>query len=75
MALHLPIGPLKTRSWLEPTSPLADDIATAPSGPVDILVSISVFKYRSKIKGGNVSGEISSTKDYCIAIIVTLPRI
>ena len=36
MALHLPIGPLKTRSGLEPvpTSPLADDIVTAPSGSV-----------------------------------------
>ena len=42
MALHLPNGPLKTRSGLDqyrdvnpvPTSPLADDIATAPSGPV-----------------------------------------
>ena len=38
--LHLPIGPLKTSSGFElvprcePTSPLADDIATAPSGPV-----------------------------------------
>ena len=46
VALHLPIGPLKTRSGSEPvprcrvanpvpTSPLADDIATAPSGPVN----------------------------------------
>ena len=40
MALH--IRPLKTRSGLEPvprfepstTSPIVDDIATAPSGPV-----------------------------------------
>ena len=43
MALHLPIGPLKTHSGLdsvprcEPsTSQLADDIATEPSGPVGI---------------------------------------
>ena len=42
MALHLTIGSLKTRpGWIRypeanpvPTSPLADDIATAPSGPV-----------------------------------------
>ena len=42
MAIHQPIGPLKTRSGLEPvprydpvpTSPLADDITTVPSGPV-----------------------------------------
>ena len=40
VAVHLPIGSLKTRSGLEPvprcepTSPLADDIATALSGPV-----------------------------------------
>ena len=44
MALHLPIGPLKqpAQGWSRyrdanpvPTSPLADDIATAPSGPVN----------------------------------------
>ena len=43
MAIHLPIGSLKTRSGLEPlprmnpvpTSPLADDITTAPSGLVN----------------------------------------
>ena len=35
MALHLPIGPLKTQDANPvPTSPLADDIATAPLGPV-----------------------------------------
>ena len=46
MAIHLPIGPLKTCSGLEPgwsryrdvnpvpTSSLADDITTALSGPV-----------------------------------------
>ena len=39
MALHLPIGSLKTQSGLEPVprcepSPLADDITTAPSGPM-----------------------------------------
>ena len=41
MALHLPIGPLKLAlgwSWYRdanpiPTSPLADDLATAPLGP------------------------------------------
>ena len=43
MASHLPIGSLKTCSGLEPvprckTSPLADDITTAPSGPVNLLV-------------------------------------
>ena len=42
MALHIPIGPLKTCSGLEPvprckpTSSSADDIATAPSVPVNI---------------------------------------
>ena len=44
MALHLPIGPLKTRSELEPVpryepstyKPIADDITTAPSGPVSL---------------------------------------
>ena len=44
MALHLPIGPLKTLSGLEPefrdmnpvqTTIFADDIANAPLGPVD----------------------------------------
>ena len=42
MALHLLIGSFKTRSGLSwyrdanpvPTSPLADDLATAPLGPV-----------------------------------------
>ena len=42
MALHLPIGSFKTRSGLKPVprcepstyQPLADDITTAPSGPV-----------------------------------------
>ena len=40
MALHLPIEPLKPAlGWSRdtnpvPTSPLADDLATAPSGPV-----------------------------------------
>ena len=42
MAIHLPFGSLKTRSGLEPVprcepstyQPLADDITTAPSGPV-----------------------------------------
>ena len=52
MVLHLPTGPLKTRSGLElvrgytnpvPTSPIADDIATAPSGPVIILKNVSSF--------------------------------
>ena len=46
MAIHLPIGPLKTRSGLEqyrdtnsvPTSPVADDITTAPSGSVTALI-------------------------------------
>ena len=47
MALHLPMGLLKTRSGLEryrdanpiPIGTLADDIATAPSGPVFMFVS------------------------------------
>ena len=45
MAIHLPIGPLKTRSGLEPvpTSPLADDITTAPSGPVIEQLKVSAF--------------------------------
>ena len=42
VALHLPIGPLKLAlGWSQyrdakpvPVSPLADDFATAPSGPV-----------------------------------------
>ena len=42
LALHLPIGHLKTRFGLDrcrgantvPISPLADDIGTAPLGPV-----------------------------------------
>ena len=45
------IGPVKTRSGLSryrdanaaPTSPLADDIATAPSGPVSILRHVVVI--------------------------------
>ena len=41
MATHLQIGPLKTRSGLEavpryePSTYQPDDIATAPSGPVN----------------------------------------
>ena len=39
MALHLPTGPLKTCSGLDVNSahgsPLADDLATVPSGPVN----------------------------------------
>ena len=46
MALHLPIGPLKTRSRLERVhrckpstySPLAKDLATVPLGPVEKYV-------------------------------------
>ena len=38
MALHLPIGPLKTYSGLDVNSAharqLADDLASVPSGPV-----------------------------------------
>ena len=48
MALHLPIGPLKTRSVLKPvprcepsTYPLADDIATAPSGQVVVIRGVN----------------------------------
>ena len=37
MALRLPIGPLKTRDANPiPTSPLADDLATATSGPIPL---------------------------------------
>ena len=45
MAIHLSIGSLKTRSGLEPvpTSPLADDITTAPSGPIYSSVCSQVF--------------------------------
>ena len=37
MALHIPTGSLQTCSGLElvPTSPLADDVTTAPSGLVE----------------------------------------
>ena len=43
MALHLPIGSLKTRSGLETVPryeprPLAGDLTTAPSGPVPRVV-------------------------------------
>ena len=52
VAIHLPIGPLKTRcGWSQyrdantvPTNPLADDIATAPSAPV-IYVCMHVCMY------------------------------
>ena len=45
MAIHLPIGSVKTCSVLEPdtdanpvpTSPLANDITTVPSGPVIVV--------------------------------------
>ena len=48
MALHLTIGPLKIRFGLEPVPryepcPLADDITTAPSGPVLISSKISLI--------------------------------
>ena len=49
MALHLPTGPLKTRSGLEsnplPTSLLAFDFATAPSGPVEYTEASDAFIY------------------------------
>ena len=43
MAIHLPNGSLKTRSWLEPvpTSPLSDDIATSPS-EVSLLLELEL---------------------------------
>ena len=55
MALHLPVGPLKTRSGLEPvrdanpvpTSPFADDITTAPSRPVSFLSRVVTFILQS----------------------------
>ena len=53
VALHLPIGPLKICSGLKPccsgdvnpvpTSPLADGLATAPSGPVFNIVIFVQF--------------------------------
>ena len=49
MALHLPTGPLKTRyrdANPVPSSPLADDLATAPSGPVTPVLMFHVM-YRS----------------------------
>ena len=61
MATHLPTGPLKTRSGLEPVptcepityQPIsADDITTAPSGPVCFLFFRvrSVFNVHIQIK-------------------------
>ena len=51
MALHLPNEHLKPRSGLEnirdansvPTSPLADNLATAPSGPVCSRIFMFLF--------------------------------
>ena len=50
VALHLPVEPLKTSSWLEPVprcepstyQPISDDIATATSGPVKQLHLLEV---------------------------------
>ena len=52
MALHLSIGPLKPAlggSWYRdanpvPTSPLADDLATEPSGPISHLLHMLLNK-------------------------------
>ena len=57
MALHLPIRTLKTSSGLEPvsrsipvpTSPLADDITTAPSGSGPIYVKLFNLEFDSDI--------------------------
>ena len=51
MALHLPIGPLKTvLGWRRyrnanpvPTSPLSYDITTAPSGPITSIFFLILF--------------------------------
>ena len=50
MTLHLPIGPIKPyRSGLEsnpvPTSLLAYDLVTAPSGPVEYTEASDAFIY------------------------------
>ena len=43
VALHLPTGPLKARDTNPvPTSPLADGIATAPSGPAACILQVYI---------------------------------
>ena len=52
VAIHLPTGPLKTHSGLEPVPRyepstyqlLADDITTAPSGPVQGPLNNLLYK-------------------------------
>ena len=53
VAIHQPIGSLKTHSGLDqyrdanqvPTSPLADDVTTAPLGPVVSFQIVSHWKH------------------------------
>ena len=51
MTLHLPIGPKPALGWSRyrdanpvPTSPLSDDITTAPSGPVPQAGSVRITR-------------------------------
>ena len=70
MALHLPIGRLKTAlGWNPyrdanpvPTSPIADDIATVPSGPVSGITCVCVGGGGGRTIGMPISSEGVGTK-------------
>ena len=81
MAIHLPIGSLKTRSGLElpranrvPTSPLADDITTAPSGPV-IMRLDHVSLYTSPIYQPVHKGAYHQIKSHKWPCNITAPNL
>ena len=75
MALHLPSAPLKTAlCWSRyrdanpvPTSSLADDIATAPSGPVLVQKRKQAFIVRDTRLLGSTAGQ------YILTVVTTKP--
>ena len=71
MALHLPIGWSRYRDANpEHTSPLADDIATAPSGPVQLSrrgfqLLLETSELDSSIGGGKTNRIAVITEVWC----------
>ena len=67
MAIHLPIGPLKSWSLHRdanpvPTSPLADDVTTAPSGPVPKDSPRLSLKYQYSLTNSSPFASIRGSK-------------
>ena len=85
MALRLPIGSLKTRSVLEPvsrldpipTSPLADDIANAPSGPVCTQQTANTINASDNLRiysANNITSQVLSIFDSWGRLLIVMGK-